>query len=295
MAAEQVDVRCVLDARAGLGESPVWCSEEQALYWVDMLAPALFRLDPATGTQQSWWMPELISAVGLREGGGAVVSLRTGLHLLDLESGALSFLAPDPEDEQPATRLNDGKVAPEGRFWVGSMDEERQSRPLGSLYRLDPDHSCHQILTDLTISNGLAWSPDGSTMYLADTVQQWIRAYDYDPASGAISNQRVLASGPETGGPDGGTTDLEGYYWSAGGFAGVLNRWAPDGRLDRQIKLPIPKPSSLCFGGPELTTIYITSIRAGLSAEQLAQAPLSGGIFALDVDTPGTPAARYRG
>lgn len=295
MEAEQTTVRCVLDARAGLGESPVWSAEEQALYWVDALAPALFRLDPSTGAQQSWWMPELISSFGLREGGGAVLALRTGLHLLDLESGALSFLAPDPEDDQDATRLNDGKVAPDGRFWVGSMDEAHFNRPLGGLYRLDTDHSCHSVLDGLTISNGLAWSPDGQTMYHSDTVQQWIRAYDYDLASGAIDNPRELVSGPATCGPDGGATDMEGYYWSAGGFAGVLNRWAPDGRLDRQIQLPVPKPSCPCFGGPDMKTIFITSIRDGLSSEQLEQAPLSGGIFAIDVDVPGVPVARYRG
>lgn len=132
------EVRCILDARTALGESPVWSAEEQALYWVDVLAPALYRLDLATGARQSWWLPELIGSFGLRAGGGAVLALRNGLHLLDFQTGALTFLTPDPEDDQPTTRLNDGKVSPDGRFWVGSMDHERHSRPLGGLYRLDP-------------------------------------------------------------------------------------------------------------------------------------------------------------
>lgn len=289
------EVRCILDARTALGESPVWSAEEQALYWVDVLAPALYRLDLATGARQSWWLPELIGSFGLRAGGGAVLALRNGLHLLDFQTGALTFLTPDPEDDQPTTRLNDGKVSPDGRFWVGSMDHERHSRPLGGLYRLDPDHSCHQILSGLTISNGLAWSADGKTMYHSDTAAEVIHAYDYDSASGAIGNRRVLASGPKTGRPDGGATDMEGYYWSAGVSAGVLNRWSPDGRLDRQIKLPVPRPTCPCFGGPDLKTIFITSIRHGLSPEQLAQWPLSGGVFAIEVDVPGVPVAHYRG
>lgn len=288
-------IRCVLDAKATIGESPVWSAEEQALYWVDSLAPALFRLDPYSGAQQSWWMPDLIGSFGLREAGGAVVALRNGLNLLDFETGALSFLAPDPEDDRPSTRLNDGKVAPDGRFWVGAMDHVHPRQPISGLYRLDPDHSLHQMLDGLTVSNGLAWSPDGKTMFHADTPAQIITRYDYDLATGAIDNPRILASGPEACGPDGGATDMEGYYWSAGVAAGVLNRWSPDGRLDRQIKLPVPRPSCPCFGGPDMKTIFITSLRRNLTERQLADNPLSGGIFAIDVDVPGVPVARYRG
>lgn len=289
------EVRCVLDARAAIGESPVWSAEEQALYWVDILAPALYRLDVRTGARQSWWMPETIGSFGLREGGGAVVALANGLHLLDLDTGALSFLAPDPEDDQPATRFNDGKVSPEGRFWVGTMDDERHSRPLGGLYRLDPDHGCHRVLDGLVISNGLAWSPDGRTLYHADTARQLIRAYDYEPADGSIRNGRTLAEGEATGRPDGGATDAEGYYWSAAVSGGVLNRWSPDGRLDRQIPLPCPRPTCPCFGGEDMKTLFVTSLRVGLGEAELARWPPSGGIFAIDVDVPGVPLGRYRG
>lgn len=288
-------VRCVLDARATIGESPVWSAEEQVLYWVDSLAPALYRLDPYSGTQQSWWMPDLIGSLGLREGRGAVVALRNGLNLLDFDTGALTLIAPDPEDDRPSTRLNDGKVGPDGRFWVGGMDHEHPRGPISGLYRLDADHSLHQMLNGLTVSNGLAWSPDGKTMYHADTPTQTIHSYDYDPETGAIANPRILASGPETGFPDGGATDMEGFYWSAGVRAGVLNRWSPDGRLDRQIELPIPRPTCPCFGGPDMKTIFVTSLRTHMSEQELAENPQSGGIFAVDVDVPGTPVARYRG
>jgi sugar lactone lactonase YvrE len=288
-------VRCVLEARAGIGESPVWSADEQALYWVDILAPALFRLDTRTGARQSWWLPEAVGSFGLREDGGAVLALRNGLHLLDFETGALSFLTPDPEDDQPATRFNDGKVSPDGRFWVGTMDDEKHNRPLGALYRLDPDGELHRVLEGLTISNGLAWSADGRTMYHADTATQLIHTYDYDPASGEIANKRMLVEGEATGRPDGGATDVEGYYWSAAVSGGVLNRWAPDGRLDRQIPLPVPRPTCPCFGGPDMKTIYVTSLRAGLSAQELERWPLSGGIFAVDVDAAGVPVGRFRG
>jgi sugar lactone lactonase YvrE len=289
------EVRCVLDAKAGIGESPVWSAEEQALYWVDILAPALYRFDPATGRSQSWWMPESIGAMGLREGGGAVVALRNGLHLLDLASGALSFLVPDPEDEEPDTRFNDGKVSPEGRFWVGTMDDAQHARPLAGLYRLDPDHSCRRVLDGLIISNGLAWSADARTLFHADTAAERIQMFDYDPQTGDISNPRVLAEGPQTGRPDGGATDVEGYYWSAAVSGGVLNRWAPDGRLDRQVALPCPRPTCPCFGGRDMRTLFVTSLRAGLNDEQLAKWPLAGGIFALEVEVPGVPVARFRG
>jgi sugar lactone lactonase YvrE len=290
-----VGVSCVLDARAELGECPVWAADEQALYWVDILAPSLNRFDPATGNNVSWAMPESIGSFGLCESGGAVVALRNGFHRFDFASGELTFIA-NPEADWPDTRFNDGKVSPEGRFWAGTMDEAKLSRPLGSLYRLDPDGRCERVVLGLIVSNGLAWSADGRTMYHSDSKGKVIYAYDYDPASGSIANRRVVACPDEpVGRPDGGATDVEGYYWSAGISAGVLNRWAPDGRLDRQIKLPCAAPTCVAFGGPDLKTLYLTSTRHGLSAEKLAASPLSGGLFALDVGVAGVPVARFKG
>lgn len=289
------DVRCLLDAKAELGEGPVWSAEEQALYWVDILAPALHRLDPATGTNRSWSLPQAIGSFGLREQGGAVLALRNGFHLFDFDTGELIFLT-DPEADQPESRFNDGKVSPDGRFWAGTMDEARLERPIGALYRLDPDGSCHKMVEALIVSNGLAWSGDGRTMLLSDSKGQVIYAYDYDPATAGIANPRVVARPDASiGRPDGGAMDVEGYYWSAGISSGVLNRWALDGSLDRQIALPCVAPTCPCFGGPELKTIFITSLRDGVSADKLADKPLSGGIFAIDVDVPGVPVAKFRG
>jgi sugar lactone lactonase YvrE len=291
---EMQGVRCVLDARAQLGESPVWSAEEQALYWVDILAPALHRLDPATGATRSWPLPQSIGSFGLCESGGAVLALRDGFYRFDFDSAELRYIGgPQVPD---GVRFNDGKVSPEGRFFAGTMDEECLSRPLGALYRLDPDGSCNQVLDGLIVANGLAWSADGKRLCHSDSKGKFIRCYDYDPASGALSNPSVLARPDEkVGRPDGAAMDLEGYYWSAGISAGVLNRWAPDGRLERRIELPCACPTMPCFGGPELKTLYVTSLRHGLSAQRLTQWPLSGGIFALEVEVPGVPVARFKG
>jgi sugar lactone lactonase YvrE len=292
--ATTAEVTCVLDARAELGECPVWSVEEQALYWVDIRAPALHRLDPDTGATRSWPMPSRIGSFGLRESGGAVVALEDGFHVLDLDSGRLEFVV-GPE-RVPGTRFNDGKVSPEGRFFAGTMDEEMLSRPIATLYRLDPDLSLHPVVENLIVSNGLAWTADGRTMYHSDSKGPVVWAYDYDPDSGTVSHRREVARPTEEiGRPDGAATDEQGYYWSAGISAGVLNRWSPDGRLDRSIPLPCSNPTAPCFGGRDMRTVFVTSLRHDLPPEVLAAKPLSGGIFAVRVDVPGVPISRFRG
>jgi sugar lactone lactonase YvrE len=289
------EVRCVLDAKALLGESPVWSADEQALYWADILGPALHRFEPATGRTRTWKMPHAIGSFGLRERGGAVVALRNGFHLFDFATGGLEFLT-HPEADKPDNRFNDGKVSPDGRFWAGTMDDTTMKRPLGALYRLDPDGACRKMADGIIVSNGLAWSADGRTMFHSDSRAQIIWTYDYDPISGEIAGQCTIATpSEEIGRPDGGATDLEGYYWSAGISAGMLNRWAPDGTLDRQIAMPCAAPTMPCFGGPDMKTIYVTSLRHNVGADKLAAKPLTGGIFALEVDVPGVPVAKFRG
>jgi sugar lactone lactonase YvrE len=289
------EVRCVLEARAQLGESPVWSIREQVLYWVDILEPAIHRFDPVSGERWHWPMPAQIGSMGLRQAGGAVLALRNGFHLFDFESGKLTFLT-NPETDILTNRFNDGKVSPDGRFWAGTMDDRRDRQPVAALYRLDPNSSCHRMLSGIAVSNGLAWSPDGRTMYHSDSYQQVIHAYDYNPATGTIDNRRELARPSKAiGKPDGAAVDVEGYYWSAGISAGVLNRWAPDGRLDRQITLPCTSPTMPCFGGPDLRTIYVTSLTTGQSADRLARKPLSGGIFAVKVDVPGVAVGLFKG
>jgi sugar lactone lactonase YvrE len=255
------DVTCVPDAKAELGECPVWSADEQALYWVDIYAPALHRLDPATGDTRTWPMPDTIGSYGLRASGGAVVVLRDRFALLDFDTGKVTDLAA-PDRQVPGTRFNDGKVSPDGRFLAGTMDEEQLSRPIASLYRLDRDGTVHRLLDGLIVSNGLAWTRDGRTMFHSDSKGQVIRDFPYDPTDGSLGEPRVLARPTdEQGRPDGAAADVESFYWSAGISAGVLNRWSPDGRLDRSIRLPCSNPAMPCFGGPDLKTIYVTSLR----------------------------------
>jgi sugar lactone lactonase YvrE len=285
----------VLDARAELGECPVWAADEQALYWVDITGRALHRFDPATGADRGWPLPKPCGSFALRESGGAVLALADGFASFDFATGEVIPII-GPDDQPHGTRFNDGKVSPDGRFFAGTMDEETLSKPIGTLYRLDPDGSLHDVVDGLIVSNGLAWSADGATMFHSDSKGQVVWTYDYDTATGVPRNPRVLARPTEEiGRPDGGAVDVEGYYWSAGISAGVLNRWAPDGTLDRSIPLPVSNPTCPCFGGPDLRTIFVTSLRHDLPADILAAKPASGGIVALRVDVAGVPVARFAG
>ncbi|MDP6788469.1 MAG: SMP-30/gluconolactonase/LRE family protein [Rhodospirillales bacterium] len=289
------EVRCILDARDELGESIVWCAEEGALYRVDILAPAIHRLDTATGAVRSWPMPAPIGSLGLREGGGAVVALKNGFHFFDFEGGSLTFIV-DPEPDRPDNRLNDGKVGPDGRFWAGSMDDRADKEAVAALYRLDVDGSCHKMADGLIVSNGLAWSPDGLTLYHSDTRLCFIHAYDYDMVGGSLGQRRLIAEPTDAiGRPDGAAVDVEGCYWSSGISAGRINRFRPDGTLDGWIEMPVPAPTMCCFGGPDLKTLYITTKRVGLSAEVLAAYPQSGGVFSVDVGIEGVPVSRFKG
>lgn len=284
-------VECILDARAELGESPVWSASEQALYWLDIIGQRLHRFEPATGGTREWSLPARPGSLALYACGDVLLAMGDSFYRLELESGRLQLLQRQPLPE--GCRFNDGKVSPDGHFFVGSMDEEQLSRRLGVLYRFDSDGRCEAVLDDLIVSNGLAWSPDGRQLWHSDSKGQLIRCFDYQ--DGQLSNAREVARPDETTGrPDGGAMDVEGFYWSAGISAGVLNRWAPDGRLDRRVELPCAAPTMPCFGGADMKTLFITSLRHGLSAEQLAHQPLSGGLFALCIDVAGVPVARFK-
>jgi sugar lactone lactonase YvrE len=287
----------VLDARAELGECATWAADEQVLYWVDIYGPALHRFDPATGDDRAWPLPKPCGSFALRESGGAVLALEDGFYSFDFATGATELVVA-PEDQPPGTRFNDGKVSPDGRFFAGTMDVESMTRPIASLYRLDRDLSLHTVVDGLVVSNGLAWSADGRTMFHSDSKSEVVWTYAYDPATGTadVANRRVLARpSDEVGRPDGAAADLEGYYWSAGISAGVLNRWAPDGTLDRSIPLPVARPTMPCFGGADMQTVFVTSLRHDLPDDVLARSPATGGIVALRVDVPGVPVARFAG
>ncbi len=286
--------RLVVDAKNKLGEVPVWCPIQQALYWVDIEGKLLQRLTPATGLVRRWTMPERIGSFALRAGGGLVCAFASGFAFFDLETEAVEWIA-RPEAATPRNRFNDGKCDRAGRFWAGTMDD-RLSEHTGALYRLDPDRSVHRMAEGVGISNSLAWSPDDRLFYFADTMDRAIYAYDYDAATGAIANRRVLADHKDQpGNPDGSTIDAEGFLWNAQWDGWRLVRFAPDGRVDRVVPLPVQKPTSCMFGGPDLATLYVTSAIWDLEGEALARQPWAGGLLALDVGVRGLPEPRFAG
>ena len=222
--------RCILDIRASLGECPVWSVAEQVLYWVDINAPSLNRFDPATGRNTAMAMPESIGCFALRRAGGFVVALRSGFWLARKDGTLDRKVAAAPYD--PAHhRFNDGRCDPQGRLLAGSMNESRDAAT-GALYRLDPDFALTPLLSGMMISNGLAFSPDGRTMYHTDTDTQTVNGYEYDAASGTPSRPRVLVRFTAEGDrPDGAAVDRDGCYWTALYRGGKVKRIAPDGRV----------------------------------------------------------------
>ncbi|HEY7140900.1 MAG TPA: SMP-30/gluconolactonase/LRE family protein [Methylomirabilota bacterium] len=288
------DVSCVLPARALLGEGPLWDAEDRALYWVDIKGCMVHRFDPATGRDAQWPMPEVVGCLARRAAGGLVVALRSGFHFLDLDTGAIQAVA-TPEEDRPENRFNDGKPDRRGRFWAGSMHDP-ETAPTGALYRLDPDGACHRMVDGVVISNALCWSPDGRTMYHADTSRRVVWAWDSDPDRGEIANRRVFVklSGKE-GAPDGATVDAEGFVWLAHWGGWQVTRHDPTGRMERVVRLPVERPSCPAFGGPDLATLFVTSASIGLSAEALAAQPYAGGILAFEPGVRGLPEARFLG
>ena len=288
-------VECVVDSRDTVGESPLWAAAESALYWVDIPAGRLHRWHPASGASQTWQLASAIGSIGLRANGGFVVAMRSGFHFFDPESGVTTFLC-HPESGLATNRLNDGKVSPEGRFWAGTMDERVDKQPVGSLYRLDADHRCTRMAGEVTVSNGLAWSPDGRTMYHSDSRGGAIFKHTYEPDTGAIGPREVFVRmEPAWGRPDGGAVDEEGCYWSCGVSGGRVNRFSPAGALIAWVPMPVTHPTMPCFGGPDGRTLYVTSLRENLSDDELAETPAAGGVFGFDAGVAGPPAALYRG
>lgn len=276
---------CVAPEEAIVGESPVWSPREQALYWVDITGQKVHRFHPASGANETFHLPEPVTALALRAKGGLVLSLRKEFALFDLESQQLTYLG-NPEVDRPDNRFNDAKCDRQGRFWAGTMGDVHWDEPSGALYRLDPDGSITRLQGDVICANGMGWSPDNRTMYFTESFRYAIFAYDFDAAAGTIANRRLFAEVDRASGgfPDGLTVDAEGHVWSVHNAIGRVVRYTPEGRIERTIELPVPRPCGCTFGGEGFDTLYITTARETLTAEQLAKYPLSGSLFAA---TPG--------
>ena len=276
-----------------LGEGPVWDVQEQACYWVDIRACQVRRYDWNTGSVHSWTLPEMVGALAVREGGGLLLALQSSLAFFDPASGALERIAV-PGGGQEGIRFNDGKCDRQGRFWAGTMHDSSRE-PVGTLYRLDPVRGCVATISGIRTPNSLAWSPDGRTMYFADSRTQVINAYPYGIASGEMGAPRPFFTVEPPAIPDGATVDVDGCLWCALYGGGRVLRITPEGRVDRTIELPVRQVTSCQFVGPALDVLFITTAKQRMTPEQLAQEPLAGALFAADVGARGVPEPRYRG
>ena len=289
--------RVLGDVRATLGEGLCWSAREQSLWWVDILEHRLYRDDPATGEHAAWPFDETISAVAERaSGAGLAVTLRRGLALFDPRTRELTRLD-EPERERAGNRFNDGKCDARGRFWGGTMDFATTAAS-GALYCFDAaGHATRAIDLGWIVTNGPTWTQDGRTMFVNDTVQRRIVAYAFDAATGAVGASREwLVLAPGDGHPDGMTTDAAGRVWIAhwGGACVTCHDPASAAELAR-IDLPTDHITNVAFGGPDMTTLFISSARHELTDAQLAAQPLAGALFAVDTDARGLPANLFAG
>ena len=276
----------VWDSRCGVAESPVWDSANRRLLFCDIPGKRINALSLDSNTRTSWDFPEVVGSFGLCRSGRLVVALRHRVVLFDPRTGSIDNLT-ESVREPPTNRLNDGKVGPDGCFWVGSMDENSPRQKTGALYRVTPDGRIERKANGYAVSNGLAWSPDGRTMYHSDSTAGIIERWDFDTRSGSLSNHRIMCTlTNDDGRPDGAATDVNGNYWSAGPSAGCINCFSPDGALLEKLQFPVPGPTMPCFAE---TKLYVTSLREGRSAEQLQQYPTLGGLFLTDAPVRGAP------
>lgn len=274
-----------------LGECALWSSEERALYWVDIRAPAIRRWRIDADETTSWTMPDLVGSIAFMRRGRLLVALQRSIAIFDLATESFQTLA-TLDSRNPDMRCNDGRCDRQGRFWFGTMNNITRD-PDGSLYRLDRDRSCIELFSGICIPNSLAWSPDGRTMYFADSLTYGIYRYDFDGATGTPSNRRLFAQTTAPAIPDGSCVDANGFLWNAEYGGWRITRYAPDGRVDRAIDLPVANPTSCTFGGADLDVLYVTTARQKLTAEELAAQPLAGTVLALRPGVSGLPEPLY--
>jgi len=283
--------------RAAVGECPVWHAKDQALYWVDIPARRIVRLAVAAGQRSEWALPEQVACFAFDAAGTLVAGMETGLFAVTLPDAGdvrLTKLAA-PRFDAPGMRFNDGRCDRQGRFWAGTMVQDMSlASTAGALFRFDADGALSAPIVDgLITQNGLAFSPDGATMYLSDSHPQkrLIWAFDFATDTGTPHNRRVFADlHHHVGRPDGAAVDADGCYWTCANDAGCLLRFTPEGKLDRTIDLPATKPSMCAFGGDDLSTLYVTSIRPAANATDA-----DGCVFALHPGVQGLPEPIYAG
>jgi D-xylonolactonase len=268
--------KCVADVHAVLGEGPVWVRRESALFWVDIKGLKIFRLD-VRGKLTEWPTPMRVGSLAPRKSGGFIGGTEDGIAAIDSEAGRFDILF-NPEEDRPGNRFNDGKLDRQGRFWAGTMDDAEKAAT-GSLYRIDADLGCTWIDGHYHVTNGPAFSPDGRRMYHNDSVLRITYAYDLDGDGNATGRRPFLKFGEEDGHPDGMTVGAEGCLWVCFWDGWCVRRFSPDGELLHRLDMPVARPTSCAFGGPDLDRLYISSASIHLDEAALAMQPNAGGLF----------------
>ena len=289
------DVVCVAQTRSLLGEGPTWSPRDGALYWVDILTPSVHCYDSIKGEDREVKLGSMVSVAIPKATGGLLVATPAGLMTLDMASKALTGFC-HPESDRPGNRYNDGKCDRMGRLWIGTLDMGTAANR-GNLFRVDADGNWKKMDSGITVSNGLGWSPDNRLMYFTDSVRRTIYVYDFDLLTGTITNRRpFITLDASDGTPDGLTVDEDGCLWVAVWDAWRVSRYAPDGRELLRIRMPVPRPTSCCFGGANLDTLYVTSASVRLNEAALVAAPQSGSLFAIRIPgVRGLPETTFAG
>jgi sugar lactone lactonase YvrE len=282
-----------IDLGDDLGEGPHWDDRDGELLWVDIAQGRIHAWSPSSGAVRTELLGGEVSAVIPRT--AAPGHLIASGHRLLLRDGEHQRTMAVVEADLPDNRFNDCKCDPQGRLWAGTMSKTRNPGT-AALYRLSPGGDIERVIAKTTLSNGLAWSPSGDTMYFIDSTTQRIDAFDFDGATGAIANRRtIIEIGPDDGLPDGMTVDAEGGIWICLFGGATVRRYSPDGTLEASIPLPTTNPTSPVFGGPDLRTLYITTARHRLTPDQLATEPLAGAVLTVDPGVQGLPGNRFTG
>lgn len=278
-----------IDASATLGESPAWDAKTQTLYWIDILERRVYA-----GRKPILQLDHYVGCLAPRRNGGLIIAQRSGIWALEPNMKRLRKLGA-PRREFAGNRFNDGKCDPRGRFLAGTMDHS-EKEATGALYSFTPEGKITRLLKGLRISNGMAWSPDGRTLYFTDTPTRKIRAFDYDLKTGQIANSReIIHFDKSFGFPDGMTTDSDGNLWIAMWGGGRVSQWKPDGTLLAQFGVPAPNVTSCVFGGPAMNELFITSALVGMDKTGFKRFPQAGAIFRMETNVTGMPTYEFAG
>ena len=291
---QQASIHCVVPGADVLGETPLWCAATQSLLWLDIDAGRLQRFHPASGRHDVFTFDgRYVGSLALmREPGHVLLGIDLGLFVFDMATGHTRLLC-QVEPAEVDNRLNDGRCDAQGRFWVGTMDNQLH-RPNGSLYRIDADGSAHHMFGDVIVTNTIALSPSQETLYFSDTRRFATWQFTVDRARGTLSQRRIFVDhAASKSRPDGACVDAEGFVWNAIFGGARIVRFSPEGTIDRVIEVPVTNPTCVCLGGPQLKTLFITTARKFLNRTQLRSEPLAGSLLSIEVEVPGLPEHRF--